>query len=96
MAVQNRLDRIGGGLPLKRSFARKHFVDDRAYRKDVGPLVNGESAHLFRRHVSDRAHHHPGGRISCQGSCVGRGGLRIDQLGQAEVENLQVAIFREE
>src|SRR6266436_2664295 len=87
--IQNGLDGVGCGLSLECSFARKHFVNDGARGKDVGPLVDGQAANLLWWHVSDRAHHDSGTRSSCQRSGVGESRvLRTDEFGQAEIENL--------
>jgi hypothetical protein len=53
---------------------------DRAAREDVGAVVDGQAAHLLRRHVVEAAD---------QGAGVGDAG--IGQLGDAEVEDLQAA-----
>ena len=75
--------------------AAEHLVENRAEREDVRAVIGGLAPHLLGGHVPGRAHDHAG---------VGRGrgrrelgGLdarfrRKHQLGQTEIEDLDVAV----
>jgi hypothetical protein len=77
--------------------ARHHLVKDRAEGKNVRTMVGRLSPHLFRRHVTHRPHHHAGfGCLQRDGLFILRCGVNERKLGQAEVENLDSSISREE
>ena len=42
--------------PGKGALPRRHLVDDRAEREEIGARVHGASFELLRRHVLQRAH----------------------------------------
>ncbi len=92
-----RHERLGARLSLERAFARGHLVKDRAEGKLVGPEVHELSARLFGRHVAGRPHHGSGlGRRRDRGRQ--RGGVvrhGLGQLGEAEVEDLDVPVLRD-
>jgi len=77
LRVQHR-----GQLARERRLAVEQLVEDHAERVDVGRGVDGLALHLLRGHVSRRADHAPG-----RGQAV----LVVDQLGDAEVEDLGLA-----
>ena len=59
-------------------------VQQHAQRVDVGARVDGPAQALFWRHEQRRAHHRPGlGQVGARG---------VQQLGDAEVEQLDVGL----
>ena len=92
--LQDRRHRVGGRVPSERLLARQELVEHRSEREDVRAVIERKSAHLFGRHVADGSHHRAGlrqarGRRGAR--LLDRGG-RLDPLGQAEVEDLDVAV----
>jgi hypothetical protein len=79
--------------------AAQHFVQHRTEREDVGAMIRRQPPDLLRRHVADRAEHDA--RLSRRRRCgelretVERG-LALDQFREAEIENLDVAVARDE
>ncbi len=63
--------------------AGEQAVEDRAQRVDVGPAVDAATGGLFGRHVRRRAEH-----------SLGVGARAPDLAGQAEITDLQLAIFQ--
>jgi hypothetical protein len=62
-------------------------------------MVGGLASHLLRRHVSGGAHHHAGlGRDLHRRrvAAIGRSSLGTRQLGQAEIQNLDPIVGRDE
>jgi len=60
-------------------------------------MVGRLSSHLFRRHVTHRPHYHAGfGCVQRDSLFILRCGVNKRKLGQAEVENLDSSISREE
>jgi len=63
--------------------------------KNIGPLVQGLAAHLFWRHVANCPHYLRRCRLShCRQVCEEY--IVWQQLGQAEVQYLGLAGFRQE
>ncbi len=52
--------RLGSGSAVERAPASEHLVDDDAEREDIGAWIDHLAAHLFGRHVADRAHRDTG------------------------------------
>ena len=75
----------------KRTPAGNHLVEDEAERKDVGPRVGRQPAHLFRRHVADGPHDRADG--SDRTGDIGRRG---HLPREAEIENLDATVARDE
>ena len=100
--VDDRGDRLGRRLAAERLAARRHLVQDRPERELVRAVVDGAAARLLRGHVAGRPEHDPGrglrrGRLGPGGR--GRvepvllsAGAVAAQLGEAEVEDLDVAV----
>ena len=82
---------------MKRSRPGQHFVEDRAEAKQVGAVIGGVSANLFRGHVTNRAQHNARFRAPGQSGCAGTECFRLlDEFGEAEVKNLDAPIFGDE
>ena len=94
LLADDRRQGLGRRSSLERAFARRHLVEDRAEGELVGPEVERTPARLLGRHVADRSHHHPGAR-RVGGRLLHRQlvGLGRDELRQAEVQDLGVAVL---
>ena len=89
--------RQGLGLrsALEGALARRHLVEDRAHRELVGAVVERAAAGLLRRHVPDGPHHRAGLR-GLRGRGVGDlVRLLLEELGEAEVEDLEGPVLRD-
>ena len=108
LVLDDRGQRLDGALPLERRPPAHHLVEHRAEGELVGAMVHWPTARLLGRHVPDRAHDDPGGGVG--GALhVGPGRHLRDvlagrpipdapvaaQLGEAEVEDLHVAVARQ-
>ena len=82
LGVENGRQRAGEGR-----FAVQQLVQDHAQGVDVGARVDRLSLDLLRRHVCWRADHASGGREAV---------LVVDQLRDAEVEDLGLAAVRDQ
>ena len=80
---------------LERALARGHLVEDRAERELVGPEVERLAAGLLRRHVADRAEHRAGLRRLRGREVRGLLRLRLQELREAEVEDLDGPVLRD-
>ena len=82
----------------KRAPSREHLVEQRAEAEEIGAMIGGPAAHLLRRHVAHRAEDDAGAGLRRRGSrrLADADSLRVDQLGQAEVEDLDAAVIGEE
>ena len=97
--LEDRGHRVGGRVAFERSLPREHLVEHGAEREDVGALVRGLAAHLLGRHVGERAEDRARLRVAAHRRDVGRTGyvlLLLRQLRQAEVEDLDAAVGRDE
>ena len=78
---------------LERALAGRHLVEDRSEGELVRPEVDGPAARLLRRHVSDGPHHRAGARRRRDvGALLG---LVLQELREAEVEDLDDAVLRD-
>jgi len=99
--AENRADRVGGAALPKRRHSRDHLVQHGAERKDVAARVHRFTTHLLGRHIAHGAHDDAFG---CAHLHVGDGrgigertvGHGIHQLRHTEVDDLQVAVLRDE
>ena len=76
IALQPGEGRVGVGLTDERNAARQAFVEDKTERVEVGASVEAASAHLLRRQVLGRTHHHV---------VAGQVVTTVEALGDAEV-----------
>src|SRR5215510_6506446 len=101
----SRVARFHRRAALERAPPAEHLVQNRSVGEDVRPMVYLLRPHLLRRHIPDRAHHHPRRctkRLSR--SFVVQAGHRAIhwvperrlQLCQPEVENLDASVFGDE
>ena len=95
LVVQDCIHRLRRGAPPERREARKHFKQHDPQAEDVGSVVRSQSTRLFRRHVRSGPQHRCG-RHAVDGDRRVAGGSRIDNLGQAKVENLDASVSRDE
>ena len=56
LSIQDGVEDDAGGISAKWQAARGHFIQHNAEREQVRARIEWRAAHLFRRHVSDRAH----------------------------------------
>ena len=96
--VQNRAQRFGGGGLPEGAFAGEHLVQDHAESKDVAARVGGMSPHLLRRHVADGTGNLAGLGVLRDGGgrTIGADGFGLREFGQAEIQDLEAAVFRQE
>ncbi len=84
---------------MERAVAREHLVEDRAEGEEVAAGVGRPSAHLLRRHVADRSEDDSRlgpGRRGRQIRLLARALFGVRQLREAEVEDLQPPVLRDE
>ena len=84
-------------------FPRCHLIQNGAEREQVAPSVDGSAVRLFRRHVGERAESHARLRqrvFADRRLCAGRGEFNRfhlrDELGQPEIEHLDLAAIGDE
>ena len=95
--LQDRAHRVGGGFAMKRPLAGKHFVEDCSEGENVGARINRHAAHLLRGHVARRPQYHARFRVvGCRRKRSMFTGVGLGQFGQAEIQNLEAPVFREE
>ena len=93
LLAKQRDHRLGGGSPSEGISTRDHLVEDDSGREDVGLRPGRLAPQLLRGHVADGAEHDAGGRARRRHPGERRIRLRhAHALGQAEVENLEVAV----
>ncbi len=86
--VQDRADRVGGGVGLEGPTPGQHLVQDRPEGKDVGARVGTLAADLLGGHVTERAQHDAGLGGRGQIRLARTDTLRLRQLREAEVQDL--------
>src|ERR1051326_5654603 len=74
--VENRVQRFNRGGAMERAAAGQHVVKYPGKRKDVGAVIDGASANLFRRHVTGRAHDRAWVRVYLARCEIGRASCR--------------------
>ena len=95
---QDRRHRLGVRVSLERLPAREQLVENRPEREDVRTVIDREPFHLLGRHVAHRPHDHPGLRVARARRGARLLALRdgLDPLRQPEVEDLEMAVSRNE
>ena len=98
IVLQDRVHRLDRAVAPERSHAREHLEEHRPEGEDVRAVVHRLAPDLLGRHEAHRPQHHARFR--------GRGGVslvsflddrrRTRQLGEAEVEDLDPAVVRDE
>jgi hypothetical protein len=95
----DRVERVERVRARERELAGHHLVDHDPEREDVAAAVDRLAARLLRAHVAQRPEHEArlrlGERLHVR-DAVGCVALlwRLEQLGEAEVEDLRVAVRR--
>ena len=108
LVLDDRGEGLDRRLPLEGRVAAHHLVEHRAEGELVGAVVHGPAARLLGRHVPDGAHHDTGGGVGrarragpgrhLREALAGRpirAAPVAAQLGEAEVEDLHVAVARQ-
>ena len=94
LLVQNRGHRIGRRGLLKRLLPHHHLVEDGSEGEDVRAVVGRQSTHLLWRHVADGSHGDAGKRE--RRGLIHHRFFRLNEFGEAEVENLDATVFGDE
>ena len=86
--VKHRVHHVDVTLPFEWQFARRHFVEHDAKRKDVAAMIGPLSLRLLGRHVrrSSNRRAHPG-QLVLRFDCL-NASLVSQQLRKSEVEHL--------
>src|SRR5688500_16116536 len=96
LVVEDRVHGVYVVVTGKGTQAGQHFVEHDGEGEDIASEINAAPKDLLRRHIFDRAHNRAGTGMNLNhGSfgAVGRDGtLALDEFGQAEVQNLGVAV----
>jgi hypothetical protein len=92
IGVEDRGHRVRRRVALEGPGARQHLVHHEAEREDVRAMVDRGGPQLLGCHVADGAHDETGASERGAGLRV----LGVDELRDAEVEDLHAAIAREE
>ncbi len=96
LGLQNCRERVGDRLSLERLAPGQHLVENGAEGPDIRPLVDGFPAGLLGRHVcrraDDDARLRGGGRERRRVGDLGRRGVPGQGLGEAEIEDLDLAL----
>jgi hypothetical protein len=92
---QDGAERVGDRRPVEGQPPREHLVQHHAVREDVGAVVHREPARLLGRHERGRSQHAPVARhLGGNGLHLVAGLVRVlAQLGQPEVEDLDVTVW---
>ena len=98
---QDRREHVRGLLTSEGAPPSEHLEQHDAECPDIGPLVDGLAARLFRRHIRRSSEDHAGGghrrgardcrRVGQRGAGR-RGGVRVEGFGEAEVEHFHRAV----
>ena len=91
--LQDRRDRVAGGVPLERLLAGQKLIEDRAEGKNVGAVIDRQTPNLLGGHVAHRAHDRTGpghAGVGPRARLVLGPGARA--LGESEVEDLDLSV----
>ena len=86
--LQRGAHRLDGGAAVEGPPASQHLVEDHSEREDVGAMVHRLAADLLGRHVAHGAHRRPGGIRGRRLRIHPEDAVGLDELGEAEVEDL--------
>ena len=90
-------DQVGARTALERPFASEHFIKHAPEAEDIRARIRRLAASLFGRHVRRRAHDYAdAGGGSLGGASTGPGFMSRGDLGQAEIQNFDAAVFGDE
>ena len=95
--MQHRIQRGHYVFSGKWFFTGRHLIQHYTKRKNVAPRVEAVAACLLRGHVHGSARNHPYRSQRIFDWSVGLGSHRfvVRQLGQPEVQNLCLSVFRQ-
>ena len=96
--LQDRVHRLDRAVASKCARAREHLVQQRPEGEDVRAVVHRLAPYLLGRHEAHGPQHHPRFRGPGTGALVSFADerRRARQLGEAEVEDLDPAVVRDE
>ena len=95
--MQNGGHGFRAGIAFEGALPTDHFVQNAAEAENVGQVIRGFAANLFRGHVSDGPENDTdvgfggGHAVDGFGQCV-----RTAQFGQSEIEDFQASVFGDE
>ena len=95
--MRDPINRLGHTVAVEGEPPCRHLVDHNSKRPDVRARVHLAPHGLFRRHVTDCAHHDAGARLNLRGLTTGCFGdsASLRHLGQTEVQYLHTPARRE-
>src|SRR5439155_12279344 len=98
VVVQDCRPRLNRRLPLEGTLSGEHLVEDGSRAEDVRTMIGLAAAHLLRGHVLDGSEDWPdvGARRRKLHFTLWRHKPGSGQSGEAEVENLQPSLVRDE
>jgi len=94
VGVEDRVPTLDRRLPGERHLPAQALRENRPQREHVAARVGRPPPHLLGRHVAGGAHHRALGRHRQRAGR--RRARRLERARHAEVENLEVPVFREE
>src|SRR5262245_44289373 len=96
--LQDRVHHFDGRIAMEGALSGEHFVKDHTEGEDVRAMIRLLSAHLLRRHVTDRTHDHArigdmflGRRVLVYVAKL----LRVE-FSKTEIEDLHPPVVRDE
>ena len=95
LVLENGVHQLHGGISGERVLAGEHLVQDDAEGEDVGAMVGGLAADLLGGHVAGRAENDSRLGVGENG-VPGGDGRNGDELGQAEIQDLDMAVAGQE
>ena len=94
--LQDRVHRLDRAVASERAHAREHLVKQRPEREDVRAVIHRLAPDLLGRHEAHRPQHHARFRGPRALVSFADERRRARQLGEAEVEDLDPAVVRDE
>ncbi len=98
IVFEDGAQRVRGGITCEGPPTAEHFVQHRAERKNVGPVIDGASPGLLGRHVADGSQNDAIGGLSWRGREHAHTTRRValDEFGETEIQNLRQAVGGDE